>query len=262
MFGIDGGVHEVPNEVIFGCEKTFRCVDGVNAAVVHEGDAVGHGHGEAAVVGDDDAGNVDFFFQRGDDFRNGGRHDWVELGRGFVVEQELRLHDKCPGNGYPLAHAARELRRVFVGGVFEREHRQRVHDFCANVGVAIQPVFLGIEGEVIKDVKRVQQRARLENEPHNDFALRFVDVEAVDQNLALIWPIEANDVFEQNALSGAARPHQYKDFARGNVERNVVEDLLLTKRFIDIFYFYTDGVFFHLNKDLGYKVVQQENKYH
>jgi hypothetical protein len=94
-------------------------LQGDQFALVQNGDAVGDGQGEVAVMGHDNAGDRELVLQGGDDLRDGGAHHGIEFAGRLVVEQQLRLHHELARDGHPLLHAAGEFGGELLGGLLD-----------------------------------------------------------------------------------------------------------------------------------------------
>ena len=65
-------------------------------------------------MADDHSGETELFLVMGDHAEDGVFSDGVEAGGGFVKENDMGFSDQRPGQGHPLLHTARDLRRVLV----------------------------------------------------------------------------------------------------------------------------------------------------
>ena len=85
-----------------------------HAPGVHHQHPVGHfGHG-AHVVGNEHNGRALVALQFAQQVKNLGLHCYVQRGGGLVGNQDVGAAGQRHGNHHALAHAARELVRVFV----------------------------------------------------------------------------------------------------------------------------------------------------
>ena len=86
----------------------------VDYSLVHKEDAGAHIAGELHLVGHDEHGHA-FLSQLADDAEHFAHHGGVEGRRGFVEENNLRLHGQAAGDCYALLLTAGEAGRVDVG---------------------------------------------------------------------------------------------------------------------------------------------------
>ena len=100
----------------------------LEAAVVDDGQAVGHLHGLLLVVGHQHGGHVERVVQVAQPLAQLGAHLGVEGAEGLVEQQHLGLDGQGAGQGHALALAARELRGVALAQVREADQlEQLVH---------------------------------------------------------------------------------------------------------------------------------------
>ena len=89
-------------------------------ARAHDGDAVGHVPNDAEVVRDEEVAQTEALLQARQEIQNLRLHGDVEGRRGFVADDEPRLHRERPGNGDALALSAREGVRKTLGRAFRQ----------------------------------------------------------------------------------------------------------------------------------------------
>jgi hypothetical protein len=105
---IGGAADETGDELVHRAAR--RCVSGsvdlLDVAMVHDDDAVAHGHGLDLVVGDVDHGGLQAVVQLGDFCAHLDAELGVEVGEGLVEEEDLGLAHDGAAHGDALALAA------------------------------------------------------------------------------------------------------------------------------------------------------------
>ena len=198
----------------------------LDLAVVHHDDAVGHLHGLLLVVRDEHAGDVHLVVQAAQPAAQVLAHLGVECAERLVEQQHLGLDGQGAGQGDALTLAARELMRVAVGDPVELHELEQLGDLGAN-GALARPRRLGphpqAEGHVFEDRHVAEQRVVLKDEAHAAFARRHVGrVLPVEQHRAAVGLLQPRDDAQQRGLARARRPQQRHQFARRDVEVQVV----------------------------------------
>ena len=105
-----GGADESGDEAVGGVAVEFEWRgDLLEDAVVHDGDAIAHGHGFGLVVGDVDGSGFELFLQADDLGAGFGAEFGVEVGEGFVHEEDLGCAGHSSAEGDALFLTAGEL---------------------------------------------------------------------------------------------------------------------------------------------------------
>ncbi len=198
---------------------------GDNLAFIHHGDAVGDAKGKVAVVGDDDRSDVDAAAETEDFFADDDGAQGVEFAGGFVVKDELRLDDEGAGDGDALFHAAGKFGGVPVSDVLEAEEFELFGGDAGNLGGRLEAVLGQVKADVFQNGQGVEERAALEDERHAVLVHHSFGVNrfAVDQDVALVGLFEADDLLEEDALAGAAGPHDDEGLAGLDFEVDALE---------------------------------------
>ena len=106
---------EVGNESIFRfIVDAFRRADLLDIALVHDDDDVGHAECFFLIVGNEDEGNAQLFFNLDELQLHTAAQLPVQGTERFVKKQYPRLIDDGPSNGYALLLAAGEVDDVGV----------------------------------------------------------------------------------------------------------------------------------------------------
>ena len=119
------GQHELVGRVVVHVGRRAHLLE---AAVVDDGQAVGHLHGLLLVVGDQHRRHGQGVVQVAQPQAQLGAHLGVEGAEGLVEEQDLGLDGQGPGQGHALALAARELRRVALAEVGQADQLEQLVD--------------------------------------------------------------------------------------------------------------------------------------
>src|SRR5439155_382019 len=77
--------------------------------------------------------------------------DWLEAGRGLVIEQELGLIDYCAGEADAFAHAAGQFGRFFLFDAGQLDHFERFGDFLFDLLFGPFAFAAQGEGDVLGD---------------------------------------------------------------------------------------------------------------
>ena len=102
-----------------------RRADLLQHAMVHDGDAVGHGHGLELVVGDIDHGLPELALQMLQLGAHHGAEGGVDIGQRLVEQEDRRLHDRRAAD----RHALQDVDRQPVGrAVEQRRQLQQLGD--------------------------------------------------------------------------------------------------------------------------------------
>ena len=206
-----------------------RRADLLDAAFLHDDDAVGHRHRLDLVVGDVDRRRLQPLVQGLDLGAHRHAQLGVEVAQRFVEQKDLRIaQDRAPHRD-ALALPARELARMPVEQLVEVEDAGGVvHALRGErrVGVA-QPQ---AEAHVLADRHVRVERVALEH--HRDVAvLRFeiVDHLAVDRDLAAGDFFEAGEHAQQRALAAARGADEHDELAVDDVEADAMQHLDLVR---------------------------------
>ena len=182
-----------------------------DGALVHDHDEICVPDGGQA-VGDDQAGAA--FHESVHGFLNGLLGAGIDVGCGFVQDQDVRIGQEGPADGDELTLALGQV----VPGV--RQHglisvRQHGHHLVhITEGGGLPHVFIGGIGFGIGQVRpdRVRKQNRiLQHDPHQVAEVRAVDVfdvHTVQQDLAAVDVIEPHQQVDDGGLAGTRRAHQ------------------------------------------------------
>ena len=125
----DEAVHEGGRRIVVDLAGRADLLD---AALVHDDDAVGDFQRLLLVVGDEDRGDVDFLMQRAQPLPQFLAHLGIERAEGLVQQQDARLDGKRARERNALALAAGELVRIAVGKPVELHEIEQLLDAGAD----------------------------------------------------------------------------------------------------------------------------------
>lgn len=213
-------------------EELFGGGNFVKAAVEEEADAVGEAAGLEDVVGDDDDGGAPILVGLEDDVFDEADVVGVEVGGGFVEEEELGLEDEGAGEGDALGFAAGEFGGGLVGEVEEAE---AVEDGGDAGGVTLMAE-LEAEVDVVAD-GAAEELGFLED--HGDLVAimkgnRGVERGALVFDLAVGGGFEEGKEAEEGAFAGAAGANEGEDFTSVDGEGVDIEDKPLVVLLLDV----------------------------
>src|SRR5229473_3584824 len=140
-------------------------VDLLDAAMVHDRDAVRCRHRLGLVVGDIDRGDAEFIVQTADLAAHFLAQIGVEVGERLVQQQDFRLHHQRAGQRHPLLLAAREFVRIARGEVVELHHIEDLSDPALQLVFCYLP-HLQAKRDVLFDRHVRPQRVALEDHRH------------------------------------------------------------------------------------------------
>src|SRR5205823_1093048 len=96
------------------------------------------------------------------------------------------------------------------------------------------------EGDVLKDVHRVEERPFLKRHPElaaeavQLHRLHVTDVLTIDNDVSAVRLHQSDDVLERHALADARSAHDHQRLAAIDVDRHVVEHFSPAERFVDV----------------------------
>ena len=143
----------------------------LDAARVHHGDRVGHGHGLLLVVRDVDEGDADLGLDALELELHLAAQLEVEGAERLVEEQHLGVVDQRAGHGDALLLAAGELVRLLAGLLAELDQVEHVLDLLLH---RLDAAPAQAEGDVLEDVEVREERVGLEDGVHRPLVGRQV----------------------------------------------------------------------------------------
>ena len=204
-------------------------------AAVHDGDAVGDGHGLLLIVGDVDGGDAHAVLNLADGVAHLDAQLGVEVGERLVHEQHVRLDDDGAGERDALLLAAGEALGQAVGVLGDLDRLEDFIDAAPDLVLGQMAVFEA-EGDVLAHGHVRKDGIVLED--HADVALvgrDVVDDPSVEGDGAALDGVEAGDHAQQRGLAAAGGAEQREELALAHVEAEAGDD--------DIFAILLDDVF-------------------
>ena len=144
----------------------------------------------------------------------------VERGERLVHQQDLRLGGERAGERDALAHAAGQFAGIAVLETVEPDQRDEMPRALGALG-ARHADELEREGDVVDH--RAPGKGRFLLEHHADRFVRAGNGLAGDADHALVMAEQPADDVEQSRLAAAGRADDREEFARPDLERDVVD---------------------------------------
>ena len=192
-------------------------------------------------MGIDDRGDVVLLGDLVDQVVDDDRGLRIEARVGLVAEEVARVQDDRARDGHALDHAARQLRRVEIVGVFEPHAPQAEIHALAFLGLRLIGEEIQRQADVLRHGRRVQQRTALKD--HADvladrLALleserRIADV--VVEDLPRIDGVQPHQTFQQHGFARTALPDDEIRLSGLELHRDVVEHRAPVERLEDMF---------------------------
>ena len=225
-----------------------RGVDLLDDAVLHNADAVAHGHGLDLVVRDVDHGGAEAGMELVDFGAHLDAHLGVEVGERFVEEEDGGLADDGAADGDALALAAGEGLRLAFEVVADAEDIRGLQHALVDLGLR-ELAELEAEREVFID-----RHVRIEGvvlKHHGDVAILRRDVvhdAFADPDLAVGDLFESGDHAESRGLTASGGTDEDHEFLVVDVDGNAVDGLHAA--FIDLADIFKDD-FSHVSPENG-----------
>jgi len=209
--------------------EAFRGSGGEELAVAHDGEAVGEGFCEGALVGDHDDGHAELrleFAEKGEDgFAGGG----IEIAGGLVGEKNLRAIDESAGDGDALLFAAGKFRGAMAEAMREANAFEGFTDAGGALGAidfseAKREFDVFLEGHAREKVEGLKDHAdgvaAVAGEIEGG---KRGDVPAVGEDGAGGGAVEAGDEIEERGFAGAGGAEEGEEFVVGDGEGEFVD---------------------------------------
>ena len=160
---------------------------GLQAAILHDGNAVSHGHGFHLVVGDVDGGYAQFHLQAFDFTAHRQAQTSVQVRERLVEQEQVGLLDQRPPQSHALLLAARKLCWLAVHQVPDAHHIS--HPLRVLLHLLFRDL-LKLEriADVLKDGHVGVEGVTLKN---------HADVAVLGRKMVHYLPVELNDAFRR-----------------------------------------------------------------
>src|SRR6266849_3542984 len=198
-------------------------------------DSTGHGHRFDLVVRDVDGGGLQALVQRLDLGAHRDAQLGVEVRKRLVEQEHLGIAHDGAAHRHALALPARKLARIAVEIRFQIEDSRRLGNPFLDDPVVL---LAQTEREAHVLAHRHVRIERVALEYHRDVAFLGVDVvddPAVDRDRPAADLLEPGEHPEKRRLAAARGTDEHHELAVRDVERNSVDDLRPSERFLDIF---------------------------
>ena len=176
---------------------------------MEQGDSVGQRDGFVQVVRDHDDGPAALRPEAEQFFAQVGATGFVHGGERFIEQEDVRGKGKGAGQRHTLTHAAGQLGRVKVSGLFQLCHAKGFHGsgFCFAFGQALRPQTVGriLQGRVPGEDGVILKNGDPVRPGTGDGLVVFKDGAAGGQE-------EASDEIEQGGLSAPAGAGDDEEF--------------------------------------------------
>jgi hypothetical protein len=195
--------------------EVVRRVPLLDAAFAHDADHVGDGEGFVLVVRDQDRRHPGAFEDVAHFQRQAFAQFDVEVGKGLVEQQQVRLRRQGAGQGHALLLATRKFVRIAFASIAQAD--QFEHFFDASPSRR-RRLFTQAEADVVGNGQMREQRIVLEHHANAsglggklDHSIR--DGLAVEADAARIGRLESRDQAQHGGLAAAGGTKQAGDFA-------------------------------------------------
>ncbi|EJT84519.1 hypothetical protein PPS11_21719 [Pseudomonas putida S11] len=208
-----------------------RRADLGDPAQVHDGDALGHGHGLFLVVGHHHAGHANAL----DDLHQFQLHlrtqFLVQCTHRLVEQQQLGALGQRAGQGHALALAAGQLVRLALGVLGHVHQLEHLGHAGVDLGLG-HLVLLQAEGDVLRHGHVREQRVGLEHHVDRPLVGRHVgDVDAIEEDPPFGRAFEAGQHAQQGGLAGTGAPQKSEDLALADFQGHIVHGYRFRRTF-------------------------------
>ena len=186
----------------------------LDLSIAHYDDPVGESHGFGLIVRDHDHRCVDPLLQLRELHARPQPKCGVEVGQGFVEQEQLRLLDQRAPDRDTLPLPTRQLRRPALEQGADLEHRGRLGDPARNLIVGDARVSKA-ERHIVANAHVRVERIMLEHHRYPALARReLVYPAAFEPDFAGVCHFQARDDPEQRRLARSGGTKERNEFAR------------------------------------------------
>src|SRR6185436_11609606 len=229
---LDLAVDELAHRRVGRALDLLRRADGVDAPLAEHRHAVRDLEDLRDLVTDHDGREAELPMKPDDQMMDGVDEDRIEPGRRLVEEDHLGLGDQGPRDGDPLAHAARDLRRVLVVHLGEPDLGQRLPGPRHELALGVPPALADREHDVLEHRRGVEECSALEHDPEalanpvEGPPLEAGHVLAVDEHTPAVGADQPEEVSQKHRLAAAGAPDDDHQLGGRDVEVDAAQDLL------------------------------------
>src|SRR4029453_14113205 len=201
-------------------------------AVVEHRDAIRDLEDLRDLVTHHDRGEAELAVQLHDQVMDGVDQDRVQAGGRLVEEDDLGLGDQRPRDRHPLAHPARDLRRILGPHACEADLLELLLHAVVDLAGGEQALLPQREGHVVVDRHGVEERTALEDDAVPvAYAVPVPpappgDLDALHHHGARVGSQQPDQVLEEHRLAAAAASDHHHDLAGGDVQIETAEHRL------------------------------------
>src|SRR5580704_9453278 len=202
-----------------------RRSDLLQRAIVKQRDTVGEGHGFFLVVSDEQKGDADFALEGFQFALHLFAETSVQRGQRFIEKQELGAIDQGARKSYALLLATAEPCRARDREFHHFHQFQGVVDAAGDF-IFWHTLYTQTVRDVIPHVEVREQRVVLKHRIYTALVGRQrVQPRTRHPDFAGCWLFETGDKAEKSGFAGAAFAEQGEEFAGGDVQRNVFQNV-------------------------------------
>ena len=216
----------------------FRRIGLFDVALAHHHHPVGNFHRLFLIVGDEHAGKFQLFMQLTQPAAQLFTHLRIQRAERFIQQQNLRLYRQGARQRHALFLTTGQLRRIAIRQVSQLHHLQQFGHFGFNrrgVGSFAARQHGQAKGDVIEHRHMAEQRIVLEDEAHFTVAgVHPADVGTVEADMTAGLMLQTGDNSQQGGFSGARGPQQRNHLSGRDIQRDIIQHLGATKRFLNI----------------------------
>ena len=165
-------------------------------------------------------------------------HLRIQRAERFIQQQNLRLYRQGARQRHALLLTTGQLRRIAIRQVSQLHHLQQFGHFGFNrrrIGSFTARQHGQAKSDVIEHRHMAEQRIVLEDEAHFTVAgVHPADVGAVEADMTAGLMLQPGDNPQQGSFPGAGRPQQRDHLSGRDIQRDIIQHLGATKRFLNI----------------------------
>ncbi len=204
--------------------------DNDNMFIAEYSDAVADGVQAAEVMGHHEYGDAEALLQAAQQFVEGPGADRVETGGGFVEEQDFGIECERARQSGALAHAARELHRIFRSGLRRQADKADLEgaDLLDHVERQLG-MFEQRHFDILRHRQRRKQRAALEQNTPARLKLAALAVVELIEVAAQYFDapgeplVEPDNGPQENRFAGPRRPDKAHHLGAPDIELEIFQ---------------------------------------
>ena len=217
-----------------------RRIDLGDLALLEQGDLGGHGQGFHLVVGHVDDGGAGLLVEALELRPHVDAQPGVQVGQGFVQQQELGAGGDGPGDGHPLLLASGELVGIAAPVLLDPHGPEGPHDRLLDL-LLLHFLDLQAEGHVFEHGHMGPEGVALEHQVQPPLAgslveslVRVDDHPIVDGHGAVLGLFQPGDDSKRGGFAAAGGPQQRHEVPVLDGQVHIPEDVVLSVKLIDV----------------------------